>query len=673
LSTVVERADDLLHPRLLPRRFTLGRMLRIGLLTSVVLAATAGVLLVMPKAYESTAGLLVAVAPGAGNVGAADFDAVMSSRLELIRSRELLLEVVDVENLRSVPEFAETGFAPVTLLMRLVGQGGEGRSIDETVLSHLAERISIARQPDSALLSVTARSSDPALAARIANTLARTYANRRSAQMLADAADADMWLQQEIEDQRAKLRAAETAVAEYRAENGLFLESNTGGELTSVATQIAEAQQRRSAVEGRAKMIRDLVAAGQSPEGVSDVQDSPVIGSLLQTKAGLSSELAERSTTLLANHPTIRALRAQLRELDAQVAAEATRVAAALDAEAQMEAGIEQRLRDELAAAKVSAGDAAKGGVTLVSLEREAQAQRDLLDSYLARFADTASKGGAVAATDVRMVSEAIPATEPSSPNFPMTLGIVGLAALLLQIGGVALGAAVPSRVVARALAEDTPEEGAQDQLFDEAAFGEIAAAQIRSVPVPATALSRVATGLDALANSVAAQQIHIVLLASARGGTGTVAVVERLLEDAMLAELSAVVVDAGSGDVSTALGLTDLAAGTADFGDVLQRAGENLAEVQWGRLPVLDQRSSRPMTLIEALADIYHVVIVDTGIAGGTSNLPLFTGARGTLVLVADADDGPVAVNNARRELGALGFAVSRVVTLPSTQADVA
>jgi succinoglycan biosynthesis transport protein ExoP len=672
LSTRVERANDLSHSGLRPRRFTLGRVLRIGLLTGVVLAATAGVLLVVPKTYESSAGLLVAVAPSASAVGAADFDAVMSSRLELIKSRELLLEVVDVEKLRSVPEFAEQGFAPVTLLMRLVGQGGDGRSVDETVLSHLADRITVARQPDSALLSVTARSSDPALAARIANTLARTYANRRSAQMLADAADADVWLQQEIEKQRMKVREADTAVAEYRAENGLFIEANTGGELTSVSTQIAEAQQRRSAVEGRAKMIRDLIAKGQSPEGVSDVQESAVVQGLLQTKAGIASELAEKSTTLLANHPTIRALRAQLRELEAQIAAEATRVAAALDAEAQMEAGIEQRLRDELAAAKANAGDAAKGGVTLVSLEREAQAQRDLLDSYLARFADTAAKGGAVAATDVRMVSEAIPADEPSSPNFPLTLGIAGLAALLLQVAGVALGEVATKRAVPRRIAEEAFEEGAQDQLFDAAAFGEVAEATTKPVPVPAASLSRVATGLDALANAVAAEQVHLVLLASVSGGTGVVSVVERLLEDAMLAELSTVVVDAGSGDISTAVGLTDLAAGTADYGDVLQRAGENLAEVQWGRLPVLDGRSSRPMTLIEALADIYHVVIVDTGMAGRT-NLPVFTGARGTLVLVADADDGPVAVNQARRELGALGFAVSRVVTLPSTKADVA
>ena len=692
MSSDVEPADDQPMTSATPRRLTLGRALRMAVVTGLILAATAGVLLVVPRSYESSAGLLIAVPAtgGAGNVGASDFDTVMSGRIELIKSRELLLEVVDAENLRSVPEFSELGFAPVTLLMRLAGQGGDARSVDETVLSHLAERVSVARQPDSALLSVTARSSDPALAARIANTLARTYTNRRTAQMLTDAADASVWLQQEVDKQRAKVREADTAVATYRAENGLFLGTDMSGGLSNVSTQIAEAQQRRSAVEGRAKMIRDLLAAGQSPEGVTDVQASAVIQGLLQTKAGLSAELAEKSTTLLANHPTIRALRAQLRELETQIAAEATRVATSLDAEARMEADLEQRLRDELAAAKATAGDAAKGGVTLVSLEREAQAQRDLLDSYLARFADSASPAGTTAPADVRMVSEAIPATEPASPNIPLTLGIVGLAALLVQAGGIALGHAVPRRLRA-APANEVAEEGFggaedpvewhdQDQPFEDEAFEQIerdeAEAELldkRTTAPARAAISPVSSVLDDLARAVAAWQMQTVLLASVGGGTGVVAVVERLLEDTMVAQLSAVVVDAGSGDASAAVGLTDLAANAVDYGDVLQRAGENLAEVQWGRLPVLDQRSSRPLTLIEALADIYHAVIVDTGEAGLRSSLPLFTGARATVVLVADGDATAAAVAKARREIRALGFAIGYVVTLPSMQADVA
>jgi hypothetical protein len=147
----------------------------------------------------------------------------------------------------------------------------------------------------------------------------------------------------------------------------------------------------------------------------------------------------------------------------------------------------------------------------------------------------------------------------------------------------------------------------------------------------------------------------------------------DRLLEDALMSDLSAVVVDAGSGETSALLGLTDLAAEQADYGDVMQRAGDNLAEVPWGRLPSLDRRSSRPSTLIEALADIYHVVIVDTGRVGVASSLPLFAGARATVVLVTSEDASPVAIGVARRDIAALGFELGRVVRLPAVRADVA
>lgn len=710
MDSDIERAGQPIETAAV-RRFTLGRVLRIVLVTALALAATAGVLALVPKSYESSAGLLVAAQ---GEAGAADFDAVMSNRAELITSRELLLEVVDAENLRSVPEFAETGFAPLTLLMRLMGQGGDARSVDETVIANLAERVSVVRGRDSALLSIVARSSDPALSARIANAVARGYVNRRATQALAEAADSSAWLQQEIEKQRDKLGAAERAVADYRSEHGLLLGAQGDSELTTVSTQIAEAQERRNSVEARAKVIRDLIAAGQPLDGVADVQRSGVVQGLLQTKAGLSAELAEKSITLLANHPTIKALRAQIAALESQIATEGAKVAASLDAEAKVEADLEQRLRGELERAKLTAGDAAQSGVTLVGLEREAQAQRDLLDSYLARYADGVSRGGSTAPADVRLVSEAIPASEPASPNVPLTLAAIGLAALVLQVGAAMLSdlssprmtvvgepdRAVDAEPMPRATAADLEsthdarmEWAAQDILFDdddvevevvdieeldlEAAFEaenaleseepDLVAAEPAPTPAP------VSDELTALAAAVTAHQLRTVLLATVGNGMGVVSVVERLLAETIVADLSAVVVDAGSGEISAAPGLTDLAAGRADYGEVVQRAAENLAEVQWGQLPALDTHSSRPLTLIEALGDIYHVVIVDTGGADAESSLPLFTGARATVVLVAGDDAGPVAIGRARRAIGALGFTLGRVVTLPTEKADVA
>lgn len=697
MSSDFERADDMRMDVGALIAAVLSRGLRILLVTVLLLVASAAVLLFIPKSYESSASLLVeprsniytrAAMDVTSGGNAVNTEALMSSQIELIKSRDLLLEVVDSENLRSVPEFSNAGFSPIGFVLRLIGRGPEQRSVDETVLGNLADRMTVIRERDSAVISIYVRSIDAELAARIANAIAAAHVKRRGAQSLTDTADATVWLQEEIDKLRPKVSAAETAVANYKVENDLFVGANsipvTDQQLTVVATQIAEAQQRKNDAQARSQVIRGLLDKGQSLDGVNDVRNSVVIQGLLETKANLQAELAQKSTTLLSNHPTIKALKAQIGELNKQITSEADRVADSLEAEAKVEADLEQRLRDDLTRAKLTAGDATKGGVTLDSLEREAKAQRDLLENYLARYSDATSRTASNSALpDVRIVSEAAPSVEPASPKIPLILGAVGFVALALQIGAILFGELMSGRALTERMRAAGPEredhvydaELAQidSDMADEAIDDELEHAVESGIAPPPAAARRADDDLAQLSAAVTTHQLRTVLLASLDGGQETLAVMDRLLEDALMSDLSAVVVDAGSGETSALLGLTDLAAEQADYGDVMQRAGDNLAEVPWGRLPSLDRRSSRPSTLIEALADIYHVVIVDTGRVGVASSLPLFAGARATVVLVTSEDASPVAIGIARRDIAALGFELGRVVRLPAVRADVA
>ena len=443
MSLVDQRGEDLRMDVGALLVAVLSRWLRIFVVTAVLLVAVAGLLLFVPKVYESSASLLVeqrdniytrAANELPANNNGASVDALMSSQIELIKSRDLLLEVIDSEKLRAVPEFSGAGFSPTGFVMNLMGRKTEPRSIEETVLANLEDRMTVIRERDSSVISVYVRSTEPALAARIANAIAAAHVKRRAAQSLADTADATVWLQQEIDTLRTKVQTAETAVANYKVDNDLFMGANatpvTDQQLSTVSTQIAEAQQRKNAAQARADLISSLVGSGQSLEGIADVRDSVVIQSLLQTKGNLQSELAQKSTTLLANHPTIKALKAQIREIGDQITDEGRKVASSLAAEAKVEGDLELKLRDDLTRAKLASSDATKGSVTLDSLEREAKAQRDLLENYLAKYSDAMSRTASNSALpDVRIISEAAPASEPASPKIPMILGAVGVVA----------------------------------------------------------------------------------------------------------------------------------------------------------------------------------------------------------------------------------------------------
>ena len=90
------------------------RALRILFVTAVLVALAYGVLMFVPKLYESSSSLLVEdrtssftqAATGQTQSGpGVTVDALISSQIELIKSRDTLLAVVDTLNLRSVPEF----------------------------------------------------------------------------------------------------------------------------------------------------------------------------------------------------------------------------------------------------------------------------------------------------------------------------------------------------------------------------------------------------------------------------------------------------------------------------------------------------------------------------------------------------------------------------------------
>jgi succinoglycan biosynthesis transport protein ExoP len=695
------------------------RLLRIILVTALLLAATFVILMFVPKLYESSASLLVedrsstftqaagttATSPTGGGI---TIDALMSSQIELVKSRDTLLAVIDTEKLRSIPEFNGSAVSPITMLLRLVGRNTEPRSVDETVLQNLIERLTVVRERDSAVISIFVRSADPALAARLANTIAAEHVKRRAGQSLADTAEAGAWLEEQIKSLSAKVQQSDAAVAQYRSDNGIFAGTNGTSlpdqQISDIGRQITDAQARRNTAEQRASLIRSMLKAGQPVEGVEDVRASQAIQSLMTSRATFQGTLAEKLATLLPAHPTIRGLNAQIAQVNAQINAEAKRIADGLAATVTVEDGMIASLNDDLARARLAASTQAKGSVELDSLTREAKAQRDLLDSYLIRYRDAASRTDAGSALpDVRIITQAAPSVVPASPKTALILGAVGFVALALQIGMVLFGELMSGRAVydrnslrpiepsmepvaedefelaseTEVGIEDEPEPqplvAADEEELDLADMPEPAFVPTPAPAAPSTVPTAAATGITNLVADMTLGRARITLIASIADARDAALVADTLVDEALRNGLSVCRVDAGSGRPSSAPGLTDLCAERASFGDVVHRVREGLAEVPWGGLPVLDRRSMRPLTLIEALSDIYEVVVISTGRIGLNSTLPLFSGAPARLVMVRQPSTPEALVEAVSADAASLGFETVSSVVAPEPQSAVA
>jgi uncharacterized protein involved in exopolysaccharide biosynthesis len=685
------------------------RALRIVIVTVLLVVVAFVVLMFVPRQYESASSLLVEdrsnsftqAATGAAPTGSGiSIDALMSSQIELIKSRDTLLAVVDSEKLRDVPEFNGTAASPLTSFLSLVGRKSEPGSVDEKVLQALNERLTVIRERDSAVISIYVRSNDPALAARIANALADEAVKRRSGQVISDTTEAIVWLQQQINQLRLKVEEADGKVADFKTQNGIFAGINGTSlpdqQISDIGRQITDAQSARNAAQSRADYIRTQISAGQPLDGIEDIRSNASIQALTQSRTTLQATLAEKLATLLPAHPTIKALNAQIQQLDGQIRAEARRVADSLDSQVTIQDGILASLNGDLTRAKLAASTQTRDGVTLDSLSREANAQRDLLNAYLLKYRDASGRTevGSVL-PDVRVITRAAPASTPAWPKTALTLGAVGIVALVLQIGSVLFGELMSGRAVydRNDRREPTPEEVATAApavadvtvaLDEEAAFFEAPEADAEDwsesppedVEAPAPVATRFSSGEMALANlnaDIALGRVRVVLLAGVAQGRDAAVVADVLVAEAMHKGISVCRVDAGSMHVTAETGLTDLCADEASYGDIVHKLGEGLAEVPWGQGSMLDRRSTRPLTLIEALADIYELVVISTGRIGLGSSLPLFAGVEGRLVVVRQSDTPEAMLETALADIAALGFEIVQRITVPEPESAVA
>ena len=716
------------------------RALRIVVVTVLLVVATFVVLMFVPKQYESVAQLLVedrsstyteAANQTSNSTGSGvSADALVSSQIELIKSRDALLAVVDQLNLRSLPEFNGVGsFNPLTAVLSLIGKKPEPKSADEAVLNNLADRLTVNRELDSAVISIRVRSADPELAAKIANALAAEHVKRRTEQAVADTKDATVFLQQQIDQLLVKVQTADAKVADFKAKNSIFAGSNgttlPDQQISDIGKQITDAQNAKNSAKQRADLIRSLLKSGASVESADDVRSSPVVQSLMQQRATLQSTLAEKSAMLLPAHPTIKALNAQIVQTNAQIKAEAKRIADGLAAQVDVQDGIIASLNDDMKRAQLAASTQTKDGVTLDSLTRDAKSQSDLLQSYQLKYRDAASRSDTGAfLPDVRVNTQAAPSLVPVSPKTGLILGAVAFVSLALQIGTVLFGELMSGRavydrnvrsepslngnvdaeefddhVVASTEEDETVEDDVsvtQDEPeFDLGDMPEPMIAPVAEQPpagpvmtpplarsAPAAPVSpprrRSSAGADALEFSnltadIAIGRVRVVLLAAVSEARDAAIVADMLVNDALSKGLSVCRVDAGSARPTMEHGISDLCADQVSFGDVVHKVREGLAEVPWGHLATLDRRSPRAVTLVEALGDIYEVVIVLTGRVGLNSNLPLFAGTRGRLVLARSADTPAALIEAVSADAGSLGFEVTQSVVVPEAQSEVA
>ena len=605
-----------------------------------------------------------------------DAEAV-TSQIQLVLSRDLAREVIKKEKLADNPEFDPALRGPSTLKIVLslfgIGRDPAGMTKEERTLDSYYDRLNVFAVEKSRVIAVDFLSANPDLAARVANSVAETYLKTQQAARQDQTRAAGDWLAGEIANLRTKVADAEAKVEAYRSRTNLFVGANNTSlptqQLTEINSQIAAARGQKADLEARARQLRELIRSGKPIES-SDIANSESMRRLIEQRNALRSQLAEQSTTLLDQHPRIKELKAQIAEVEGAIRSEGGRLAAQLDNDAKVAGDRLETLTASLNTVKKQASQTNGQDVQLRALEREAKTERDLLESYLAKYREATARDNINAAPpEARIISRASPAIKPDYPKKVPTVLIAAFAAFALSAGFIVTGALLATPSLSPGYPYAPLPIGTRMTRVDSPSVMPAAspAAAMSAAPVAVRTVEHIAQNMRQAGDD--GRRIIVVGTMCNVGTTHAAISLARTLAQGA----NVVLVDMAFGspnlsiisDDPEAPGIAELVRGTATFGDIITRdqysAVHLVATGDVGNDARLLAASPMLATMVEALVRSYDHVVIDVGSAADIA-IERFAPLAAHAVLVTIDPANPV-TRSARERLMTAGIADVAVI----------
>ncbi|MGD1933419.1 MAG: Wzz/FepE/Etk N-terminal domain-containing protein [Candidatus Phaeomarinobacter sp.] len=399
----------------------------------------------------------------------------IESEIQVLLSRSLADEVVTTLKLDTWDEFATTGGGWFDL--------GATKAANRTaVIDAYFNRLNVYQIGDSRVIAVDFWAEHPRSAMIVANAIADLYVGGQLDAQVAVTRRASSWLDEQVEKLRAQVQASEAAVSDFRRKSGIF-ESNgnllKNTELSELNRQLIQSSATRSEAQARLDSARALMGSPAGIETSSEVLDNPLIRQLRQQEVALQRQITELSADLLPQHPDMIALLAELDDLRRAISAEVGKIARRLENEVRVAAARERTLRGAISRLKKEVTKEKQQESELRSLEREAVANRGLLESFLLRASEAGARDDrSIQRPEARIISRA---ETPEGASFPKKGSILMLAFMasltfgLLIVLATEMFAGAPGMTTQFAASPGVPAGGSRR-------------AKVMSPPVPAPA-----------------------------------------------------------------------------------------------------------------------------------------------------------------------------------------
>jgi capsular exopolysaccharide synthesis family protein len=391
------------------------------------------------------------------------------TQYNILQSRTLARTTLDELHLWDHPLFGAPAAGPLSQLRTLGARlmpfgretsqgtappaeevGAQSRAIDRFL-----ENLMISPVRNSRLVDIRYRLRDPAVAAAVANSVAKNYIEQDLSYKFTASRDASDWLGERLAEQRAQVEQAELALQRYREQNeAISIEDRQNIVVQKLADLNAAVTKAKTERLQKEAMYRQLDAAEQDAT-TFDTFPAILSNTFIQTQktelAALQRQQAQLAERLGDRHPDMVKIKSAIQNAEAELRTEVAKVVQAVRTEYQAALAQEESLTAALDQQKREALAMNRKGIEYSVLERDVESGRQIYQSLMQRARET-SVTGELKSSNVRIVDRAEIPRQPVAPRVLLSLVLALFGGTFLACGLVFFFEYLDSRI-------KTPEE----------------------------------------------------------------------------------------------------------------------------------------------------------------------------------------------------------------------